>query len=85
MQFFMLNICLSLKLELLRTFPTHNCYSLAFQKTFSLQPSTFFLRQWRLVGIECSIARASVHVTGLGWVLVTGSEAVSEGEGGVKV
>ena len=33
-QFFMLNICLSSKIELLRTFPTHNSYSLAFQKKF---------------------------------------------------
>ena len=34
LQFFMLNICLSLKIELLWTFLTYNSYSLAFQKTF---------------------------------------------------
>ena len=43
-QFFMLNICLFLKIEHLRTFPTYNRDSLAFYKTFSLQPSTSFLR-----------------------------------------
>ena len=72
LQFFMLDICLSLKIELWRTFLTYNSCSFAFQKTFSLQPSTSFLQQWRLVGIECSTARASVHVTGLRRVLVTG-------------
>ena len=58
-------------IELLRTFLTYNSYSLVFQKTFSLQPSTSFLWQWWLVGIWCSIAQASVHVTGFRWVLVT--------------
>ena len=82
--FFMLNICLSLKIELFQTFPTHNSYCLVFQKTFSLQPLTSFLWQWRFVGIGCSISQASVHVTGLRWVLVTGVR-VSDGEGGVKI
>jgi len=47
-----------------RAFSTYNSYSLAFQNTCSWQPLTSFL--------GCSIARASVHVTGLRWVLITG-------------
>ena len=55
LQFFRLNICLFLKIELLRTFPTNSSYSLAFQKKISLQPSTSFLPQWWLVGIYGAI------------------------------